>query len=145
MKQPKLKIGRKVIAWNYGEPKEYKGKFISNDGKRSWVLLDGESIPEIFNHAQLDPEGQPINGDEVEVSNNAVSYMPQHYRYIGQRNDGLHTVEQNGIESIFRYVRHPQQSKRDKVIGVITDFMEDLLNPAEYLADQIDKIYTEEE
>jgi len=141
--KPELKFGRKVIAWeDYIDP--VKGDYIKfqPDGGH-WVLGDdGRIMP--HQRVEIDLDADPMNGDDVEVSNNAVSYIPQHYRYIGQRNDGLHTVEQNGIESIFRYVRFPQQSKRDRIKEAIRSWQESSTVPFDDLADQIEKIYTEE-
>ena len=140
---PELKLGRKVVAWGYNvDP--VKGRYIKygSHEQEHWILDDTGSIMP-FQHAKLDPEGEPINGDMVEVSNNAVSYMPQYYRYIGQRNDGLHTVEQNGIESIFRHVRFPPPSKRDRVEDVLDAFRDSKLWKHEAFV-EIDKIYKEE-
>ena len=143
MNNNKLRFGHPVIAWYEGQT-PHRGKYISEHIHGYWVLLKGNNDLSLFQHAKLDLEGEPINGDMVEVSNNAVSYMPQYYKYIGQRNDGLHTVEQNGIESIFRHVRFPPPSKRDRVEDVLDAFRDSKLWKHEAFV-EIDKIYREDE
>ena len=143
--KPELKLGRPVLAGDT-EPLIAKGKYLYPRLNGHYILSDKTGEVYRFQHAKPDLTAPPMNGDEVEVSNDAVAYMPQYYRYIGQRDDGLHTVEKNDIESIFRHVRHPQPSKRERVEGYIRGMTERLngLSPKE-IADQIDKIYTEDE
>ena len=141
MKQSELKLGRKVIAWN-NSPFEYKGTFISQDiHGDNWVLENGDDTPRCFKHVKIDPTAEPMNGDDVEVSDNKKHWHPPRL-YVGKTKDGRHFTggDFNCDVSSWNHVRFPQQSKRDRVRellpgGVLTNLDE--------LADQIDKIYME--
>ena len=142
--KPELKLGRRVIAWNDGDSREYKGEFISQDiHGDSWVLEYGDDSPRCFDNVKPDLSADPMSGDEVEGSNYKDRCFYR-FRYIGQRSDGLHCVEANGIQVIREHVRFPQ-SKRDRIKETIRSWQESSKVPMyDDLADQIDKIYKEE-
>ena len=141
--KPELKLGRRVIAWN-SVPYEYKGTFISNSSKGVWVLMAGTNTPRCFDNVKPDLTAEPMTGDEVEGSNYKDRCFDR-FRYIGQRSDGLHCVEANGIQVVREHVRFPQQSKRDRILELISPHVTSLLGATpNSIADQIDKIYTDE-
>ena len=130
--KPELKLGRPVVT-DTGE----KGFYV----KDSHVLIDGEIRKR--NHLTIDLSTPPMTGDEVEGSNYKDRCFYR-FRYIGQRSDGLHCVEANGIQVIRDHVRFPQ-SKRDRIKEAIRSWQESSKVPMyDDLADQIDKIYKED-
>ena len=140
--KPELKLGRPVIAWNDSDPQEYAGTFISNSSKGNWVLLDGANTPASFDNVKPDLTAEPMNGDEVEVSDDKKHWHSPRL-YVGKTKDGRHFTggDFNCDVSSWNHVRFSQQSKRDRVLKL-------LYKPTLYcmpeLADQIDKIYTED-
>ena len=142
MKQPELKLGRKVIAWN-SAPYEYKGIFISNSSKGVWVLMAGTNTPRCFDNVKPDLTAEPMTGDEVEVQpaegHHWISKPLR--RYIGINIDGNPVVDSGtGNPVIVDAVRFPQQSKRDRV----RELIESNLFSVDTMIDQIDYIYKEE-
>ena len=143
--KPELKLGRKVIAWNDCESKEYKGEFISQDiHGDNWVLEYGDDSPRCFDNVKPDLAAEPMTGDEVEVSDDGKIWDHRRF-YVGQGKDGRHCVN-NKHENfeLRKYVRFPQ-SKRERVKEAIRSWQESSKVPMyDDLADQIDKIYKEE-
>ena len=141
--KPELKLGRPVIAWNNSGPEEYKGEFISQDiHGDSWVLEYGDVSPRCFDNVKPDLTAEPINGDEVEVSDNKKHWHPPRL-YVGKTKDGRHFTggDFNCDVSSWNHVRFPQQSKRERVVEVLKRHS---LANFSAIADQIDKIYTED-
>ena len=152
MKKPELKLGRRVIAWNDNDPTLYRGVFISNDNSRytpNWVLPDdGDDSPESFDNVKPDPNAPPMNGDMVEVSSTGKLWRENLRLYIGKGAEGLHVTEVFGGRAIekHRHVRFPQPSKREQVLELISPHVTSRLGATpNSIADQIDKIYTEDE
>ena len=137
--KPELKVGRKVIAWE-DNVDPVKGRYIKygSHEQEHWILDDTGSIMP-FQHVKPDLDATPMNGDDVEGYTGEIKRVG---RYIGKRADGLDMIECGGMLIIVDYVRHPQPSKRERVI----EFLNSYYYPcnAEKIADQIDKIYTEE-
>ena len=139
--KPELKLGRKVIAWNDGDSREYKGEFISQDiHGDSWVLEYGDDSPRCFDNVKPDLTAEPMNGDEVEVSDDGNSWLSAVYGHYNIINKKHYTMQ--GVP--FNHVRFPQQSKWDRVKEAIRSWQESSKVPMyDDLADQILKI-TEE-
>ena len=145
--KPELKLGRRVIAWDSIDNKT-KGFFICNDGddENPYAVYNPEKKGiDWFNNVQIDPTYEPMNGDEVEVSDTGKHWYYKPF-YVGQEKDGRHCVnDKNGDFDLWKYVRFPQQSKRDRIKEAIRSWQESSNVPMyDDLADQIDKIYTEE-
>ena len=144
--KPELKFGRRCIAWNDEEPTE-QGVYIYDDGDSEVnhvVLLDGGAGIGHFDHVKPDLTAEPMTGDEVEVSDDGKIWDHRRF-YVGQGKDGRHCVN-NKHENfeLRKYVRFPQ-SKRERVKEAIRSWQESSKVPMyDDLADQIDKIYTEE-
>ena len=145
--KPELKLGRHVIAWNDGDSRESKGEFISQDiHGDSWVLEYGDDSPRCFDNVKPDLTAEPMNGDEVEVSDNKKRWLPPRL-YVGKTKDGRHFTggDFNCDVSSWNAVRFPQQSKRDRIKEAIISWQYSSTFPLyDDLANQIDKIYTEE-
>ena len=143
MKQPELKLGRRVIAWSDEDPTEHKGVYIYDDGGSELnyvVWLDGDAVISHFDHVKPDLTAEPMNGDEVEVSDDGNSWLSAVYGHYNVINKKHYTMQ--GVP--FNHVRFPQ-SKRDRVKEAIRSWQESSKVPMyDDLADQIDKIYTEE-
>ena len=143
MIQPELKFGRKVIAWNNNfDP--VKGRYIiyGSHEQEHWILDDTGSIVS-FLHVKPDLDATPMNGDEVE-GYDGKSRKLGHGRYLGLLVDGRQLVQTEGSRFLFcDSVRFPQPSKRDRV----EEFLNSYYYPcdAEKIANEIDKIYTEDE
>ena len=143
--KPELKIGRKVVAWE-DNVDPVKGRYIKygSHEQEHWVLDDTGSIMP-FRHVKPDLDADPMNGDEVEVSDNNKKWIrAQYFGYDVNSDTHIVGLCQNGVISIaghWKYARHPQPSKRERVI----EFLNSYYYPcnAEKIADQIDKIYTE--
>ena len=140
--KPELKFGRKVIAWE-DNVDPVKGRYIKygSHEQEHWILDDTGSIMP-FQHAKLDPEGEPINGDEVEGAPGDWLSGAIFGTYVGVDKNGHHVID-NRSHGLVRCVsvRLPQPSKREMVI----EFLNSYYYPcnAEKIADQIEQIYTE--
>ena len=137
-----LKIGRRCIACNDGNPQKYRGIFISNDGEGNWVLLDCENFAETFDNAKPDPNATPMNGDEVEFSDNDTLWCTGVYGHYNEANKKHYSMQ--GVP--FDNVRFPQPSKREQLIDLINKkkkHSQDVVFDEEF-ADEILKI-TEDE
>jgi len=134
-------IGRQVIAWNENNPTEHRGVFISQDiHGDSWILEYGDDIPRCFDNVKPDPTATPMTGDEVEVSDDGNLWLSAVYGHYNVINKKHYTMQ--GVP--FNHVRFPQ-SKRERVKEAIRSWQESSKVPMyDDLADQIDKIYTEE-
>ena len=145
--KPELKLGRRVIAWNDGDSREYKVEFISQDiHGENWVLEYGDDSPRCFDNVKPDLTAEPMNGDEVEVSDDKKRWLPPRL-YVGKTKNGRHFTggDFNHDVTSWNHVRFPQQSKRDRVKEAIRRWQESSTVPMyDDLADQILKI-TEED
>ena len=143
--KPELKLGRRVIAWN-SAPYEYKGTFISNSSKGVWVLMDGANTPASFDNVKPDLTAEPMTGDEVEWTHYNGKWAHSTAKYMGQKTNGTHVLEnEHGYIIRCAEVRFPQQSKRGRILEAIRSWQESSKVPMyDDLADQILKI-TEEE
>ena len=144
MKQPELKLGRRVIAWNDNDSTEHRGVFMYNDNSgymENWVLLDGDYPAGPFENVRIDFTAPPMNGDEVEGLHYTDKWVGK-ARYIGEKLDGSHMIEVMGLElaMIVSKVRHPQPSKRERVEDVLDAFRDSKLWKHEAFV-EIDKIY----
>lgn len=141
MKQPELKFGRPVIAWDDDDLKT--GIYICHDGTD--YSPHGVYDPDIrdvnyFNNAKPDLSAPPMNGDEVIGKYGAEEITG---RYIGLDRNGYHVIDNERVRLICcGAVRHPQPSKRERVIDIITNIQIDS-DPGD-VADEILKI-TEDE
>ena len=145
--KPELKFGRRCIAWNDEEPTE-QGVYIYDDGDSEVnhvVWLDGGAGIGHFDHVKPDLTATPMNGDEVEVSDDGKIWI-KYEKYIGINDNGRHVSEGGeGFQVLWKYVRFPQQSKRERVKEAIRSWQESSKVPMyDDLADQIDKIYKED-
>ena len=152
--KPELKLGRKVVAWSRDGDKKDKGTYLAYDKtmyKPHLVLIwnkdmGGEYCPVavFYKHVKPDLSAPPMNGDEVEVSSSGKFWRENLRLYIGKDPEGFHVTKKRGSDLMekFEYVRHPQPSKRERVIDIITNIQFDS-DPGD-VADQIDKIYTED-
>ena len=147
--KPELKLGRRVIAWNDGDSREYKGEFISQDiHGDSWVLEYGDDSPRCFDNVKPDLTADPMNGDGVEGeyvhANVSAGYISG--RYVGLDEKGNHIIDNTSIGLVpCQHVRFPQQSKRERVKEAIRSWQESSKVPMyDELADQILKITVEE-
>ena len=147
-----LKFGRKVVAWSWDGDKKDKGAYLAYDKtmyKPHLVLIwnkdmGGEYCPVavFYKHVKPDLSAEPMNGDEVECSDDKINW--DRVFFIGKTKNQRYITESFAGEPLeFKYVRHPQPSKREMVI----EFLNSYYYPcnAEKIADQIDKIYTEDE
>ena len=147
MSKPDLKFGRKVIAWeNNVDP--VKGRYLiyQSHGQAHWILCDDGTITP-FKHAKPDPEGTPMNGDEVIGKYGAEEITG---RYVGLDRNGYHVIDNERVRLICcDAVRHPQSSKRERVVEMLMKHEEIVTanivtrSSLERLADEILKI-TEE-
>ena len=139
--KPELKLGRKVIAWNDGDSREYKGEFISQDiHGDSWVLEYGDDSPRCFDNVKPDLSADPMSGDEVDVSDHGDFWFSAVYGHYNVINKKHYTMR----GAPFNHVRFPQ-SKRERVKEAIRRWQESSKVPMyDDLADQILKI-TEED
>ena len=146
--KPELKLGRRCIAWSDEEQIEHKGVYIYDDGDSEVnyvVLLDGGAGIGHFDHVKPDLTATPMNGDEVEVSDDKKRWFPPRL-YVGKTKDGRHFTggDFNYNVSSWNHVRF-SQSKRERVKEAIRSWQESSKVPMyDDLADQIDKIYKEE-
>ena len=151
--KPELKLGRRCIAWNDEDLTE-QGVYIYDDGDSEVnhvVWLDGGAGIGHFDHVKTDLTAEPMNGDEVEYG-----YEGEHFEYHGtgilcgeyidpQGTKSFAIVTGKGELRLCKHVRFPQQSKRERVKEAIRSWQESSKVPMyDDLADQIDKIYTEE-
>ena len=148
-----LKFGRKVVAWSWDGDKKDKGTYLAYDKtmyKPHLVLIwnkgmGGEYCPVavFYKHVKPDLDATPMNGDDVECRITGQSTFYCKGRYVEQRGDGLHGVEVDGDISYWNQVRFPQPSKRERV----EEFLNSYYYPcnAEKIANEIDKIYTEDD
>ena len=140
MKKPKLKLGRPVLAGDT-EPLIVKGKYLYPAMDGHYVLSDNNQT-RYYYKVKPDLSAPPMNGDEVEVSNNGKIWIKRE-RYIGIKDSGMHVSEGgDGHHTFWKYVRFPQPSKREKVIDLIKN--RTIALSAEEIADQIDQIYKED-
>ena len=145
--KPELKVGRKVIAWE-DNVDPVKGRYIKYGSQEHWILDDTGSIMP-FQHVKPDLDATPMNGDEVEGYTDPDRKIGTG-RYVGIMADGRHLVEtEMGAFLFCDSVRHPQPSKRERVIETLKTHEEIVTaivtrNRLERLADEILKI-TEDE
>ena len=143
MKKPKLKLGRPVLAGDT-EPLLDKGKYLYPGLNGHYILSDNNQKMCWYRHVKIDLTAEPMNGDEVEAL--LDDKWSTGWRYIGRNHENVaprsHIVEQEG-EGFIEYVkevRHPQQSKRERV----RELIESNLFSVDTMIDQIDYIYKEE-
>ena len=140
--KPELKFGRPVLAWNNRECDAIKAKYVYGCKDGHIILIQG-AIEHRF-HVKPDLDAPPMNGDEVigEYIGSTIG-SPVTGQYVGLDRNGQHVID-NRSHGLVRCVsvRHPQPSKRERV----EEFLNSYYYPcnAEKIADQIDKIYTEE-
>ena len=138
-----LKLGRPCIVWNKNQP-ERKGIYIKAHKLSGEIyVLDEYDNLGWYEHVKPDLDATPMNGDEVECRITGQSTFYCKGRYVEQRGDGLHGVEVDGDISYWDQVRFPQPSKRERV----EEFLNSYYYPcnAEKIANEIDKIYTEDD
>ena len=135
-----LKFGRPVLAWNY-KGIEKSGIYLHKESGVHCVYVNDHSIY-WFTNAKPDLTAEPMNGDGVECLRHHDN------RWVTARFVGLNSIKEpvvdigDGVAVRALKVRHPQPSKRDRV----REFLNSYYYPcnAEKIADQIDKIYTED-
>ena len=135
--KPELKLGRPVLAGD-AEPLTTKGKYLRPAMNGHYILWDNSQAPYWYRHVKIDLTAEPMNGDEVEVSDDGnlwLSAVYGHYNVLSKKHYTMQGVP-------FNHVRFPQQSKRDRVRYFIEHESHGF--SAEEIADQIDKIYTED-
>ena len=120
--KPELKLGRPVIAGDT-EPLIAKGKYLypALSGREGhYVLLDGNQADCWYKHVKPDLTAEPMNGDEVEVSDDKKHWYPPRL-YVGKTKDGRHFTggDFNCDVSSWNHVRFPQQSKRERIRAVL--------------------------
>ena len=147
--KPELKLGRRCIAWSDEDPTEHKGVYIYDDGGSEVnyaVLNDDGTVINYFDHVKIDPTAEPMNGDEVEWKHYSGKWANGTAKYIGQKSDGTHLIEEEcGNVLTCTEVRFPQQSKRDRILEAIRSWQESSKVPMyDDLADLILKIMEEE-
>jgi len=125
--KPELKFGRGVIAWNSINSIE-KGMYICDDGERSHphaVYIPEYPMVSYFNHVEIDPDADPINGDEVECRNDSCGeWSNDSVIYIGRVPTGYIVRTKTGTTIQVKHVRFPQQSKRECIEQIIVDALE---------------------
>ena len=134
--KPELKFGRPVLAYHNRECDAVKAKYVCGCSDGHMILIRG-AIAHRF-HVKPDLDADPMNGDEVEFSDNDTLWCTGVYGHYNETNKKHYSMQ--GVP--FDNVRFPQPSKRERVI----EFLNSYYYPcnAEKIADQIDKIYTEE-
>jgi len=141
--KPELKLGRRCIAWedNVDPVKGNYIKFQPDDGH--WVLGDDGSIMP-YQRVEIDLDADPMNGDEVEVSDHNDDWSEYTDYYIGKALYGKHITLNigSGAVAVWNHVRFPQQSKRERLIEYLGKIP--ILARPEEFADKTLKI-TEEE
>ena len=139
--KPELKLGRRVLTGD-NKPALYINKCYDGYHDGHNVLMPKGIV--FTRHVKIDPTSEPMNGDEVEVSDDGSRWYPPRL-YIGWVEDGWHFAGDNNYNlARWKYVRL-SQSKRDRIKEAIRSWQESSTVPMyDELADQIDKIYTED-
>ena len=141
-----LRCGRPVIAWDdEDEEDKVKGTFVctteypGGSYARHLIIEEGETEATEWDNVELDPDGQPMNGDEV-IGEYSGERIPGQYVGVDRKGNQIIDNERIGLVPCIS-ARHPQPSTRERVI----EFLNSYYYPcnAEKIADQIDKIYTE--
>ena len=136
--KPELKLGRPVLAYNNRECDAVKAKYVCGCRDGHIILIRG-AIEHRF-HAKPDLDATPMNGDEVIGEFGVEDITGQ---YVGIDRDGYHVIDNERIGLMpCDHVRHAQPSKRERV----EEFLNSYYYPcnAEKIANEIDKIYTED-
>ena len=150
--KPELKLGRPCIVTH--EVRELKGIYLDYNREdeyphRVLVHKNGITIADCYKHVKPDLTAPPMNGDEVEYGYEGLSFE---YHGMGtlcgeyinpQGIKSFAVVTEKGELRLCKHVRHAQPSKRDRV----EEFLNSYYYPcnAEKIANEIDKIYTEDE
>ena len=110
-----LKFGRPCIV-DYGSLVSTKAKYIQAYDDGHHVLIDSGII---FTHnVKPDLSAPPMNGDEVECSDDKINW--DRVFFIGKTKNQRYITESFAGEPLeFKYVRHPQPSKREQLIDLI--------------------------
>ena len=143
---PELKLGRKVVAWK-NNVDLVKGRYLIYQPyeQEHWILDDtGFIMP--FQHVKPDLNAPPMNGDEVEGAPGDWLSGAIFGTYVGVDKNGHHVID-NRSHGLVRCVsvRHPQPSKREELEKLLDRYSCYKSFDSKCLADQIDKIYTEDE
>ena len=105
-----------------------------------YVLSDNNQT-RYYYKVKPDLSAPPMNGDEVEWKHYSGEWVNSTAKYIGQKSDGTHLIEEERGNVIrCTEVRFPQPSKRDRV----RELIESNLFSVDTMIDQIDYIYKEE-
>ena len=137
--KPELKLGRPVLAYNTRECDAVKAKYVCGCSDGHMILIQG-AIEHRF-HAKPDLAAPPMNGDEVECSDDKINW--DRVFFIGKTKNQRYITESFTGEPLeFKYVRLPQPSKRDRVEDVLDAFRDSKLWKHEAFV-EIDKIYRE--
>ena len=133
-----FKFGRPVLAGDT-EPLTTKGKYLYPGPNSHYILSDNNQTMCWYRHVKIDLTAEPINGDEVEVSDDGKRWHPPRL-YIGKTKDGRHFTggDFNYDVSSWKYVRFPQSSKREQIHNVLKKRFS--LIDADDLIDEILKI-----
>ena len=146
MKKPELKLGRPVIGSDDNNLDRVKGVYIHTNDMGVHCLLNAKNHLQYFPNVKPDLSAPPMNGDEVEVSDDGKRWHPPRL-YVGKTKDGRHFTggDFNYDVSSWKYVRFPQQSKREMVLELISPHVTSRLGATpNSIADQIDYIYKED-
>ena len=142
MNKIELKFGRPCIAWDYNGI-EKPGIYLHEESGVYCVHLNDHRVY-WFCNVKPDPNGQPMNGDEVDGYADKSKKLG-HGRYIGLMADGRHIIETERGGFIYcEHVRHPQPSKREELEKLLDRYSCYKSFDSKCLADQIDKIYAED-
>ena len=136
--KPELKLGRPVLAGDT-EPLLFKGKYLYPAMDGHYVLLDNNQT-RYYYKVKPDLTAEPMNGDEVEWKHYSGKWANGTAKYIGQKSDGTHLIEEEcGNVLTCTEVRF-SQSKRDRV----RELLESDIFSVDTIIDQIDYIYRDE-
>ena len=139
--KPELEFGRKVIAWDKGIKKT--GLYIAKDKPGHCILTERGTIMTLPN-AKPDLTAPPMNGDEVECLRHHDN------RWVTARFVGLNSIKEpvvdvgDGVPVRALKVRHPQQSKRERMKRVKDLLRNYPMTNYNELAEKIDQIYKKE-
>ena len=137
--KPELKFGRWVIT-EKGEGAVYIQKHL---GGGHSVMIGDKYVHR--DHVEPDLNAPPMNGDEVigECIGSTGSHASG--QYVGLDSDGRHVISNRNIGLVpCISVRHPQPSKREELEKLLDRYSCYKSFDTKCLADQIDKIYTED-